>query len=99
MAGERAVDAPVYAAAGTSVLRMPAGRSGSDRLAVGEPLEIRVDCQPVAVTMRTPGRDEELALGLCLSEGIPARTARVPDDLPSNTTRAFSSSSPRLSST
>jgi FdhD protein len=85
MAGERGVDAPVYAAAGTSVVRMPAGRSESDRLAVEEPLEIRVDGQPVAVTMRTPGHDEELALGFCLSEGIPAGTARVPDDLAANT--------------
>jgi formate dehydrogenase assembly factor FdhD len=99
MAGERAVDAPVYAAAATSVLRMPAGSSESNRLAVEEALEIRVDGQPVAVTIRTPGHDEELALGFCLSEGIPARTARVPHDLPANSTRGFSSSSPRLSST
>jgi formate dehydrogenase assembly factor FdhD len=39
---QRALDAPVYAAAATSVLRLPAGRSESDRLAVEEPLEIRV---------------------------------------------------------
>jgi FdhD protein len=82
---ERALDAPVYAAAATSVLRLPAGRSESDRLAVEEPLEIRIDGQPIAVTMRTPGHDEELALGFCLSEGIPARAARVPDDLAANT--------------
>src|SRR5690242_15330757 len=82
---ERAFDAPLYAAAATSVLRLPARRSESDRLAVEEPLEIRVGAEPIAVTMRTPGHDEELALGFCLSEGIPARAARVPDDLAANT--------------
>jgi FdhD protein len=34
-----------------------------DEVAVEEPLEIRVDGAPLAVTMRTPGHDEELALG------------------------------------
>jgi FdhD protein len=82
---DRALEVPPYAAAATSVLRLPGGRSEADRLAVEEPLEIRIGGQPVAVTMRTPGHDEELALGFCLSEGIPARTARVPDDLAANT--------------
>jgi FdhD protein len=82
---ERAADTPVYTAATTSVLRLPDGGTERDRLAVEEPLEIRIDGEPVAVTMRTPGHDEELALGFCLSEGIPARSARVPDDLAANT--------------
>ena len=56
-----------------------------DRLAVEEPLEIRIDGSAVAVTMRTPGHDEELAVGFCLSEGIPARSARLPDDFAANT--------------
>ena len=34
-----------------------------DEVAVEEPLEIRVDGAPLAVTMRTPGNDEELAVG------------------------------------
>jgi FdhD protein len=34
--------------------------------------------------MRTPGHDEELALGFCLSEGLRPREARVPDDLAAN---------------
>jgi FdhD protein len=82
---QRAFEVPVYATATTSVLRLPAGRSEADRLAVEEPLEIRIDGRPIAVTMRTPGHDEELALGFCLSEGLPARAARVPDDLAANT--------------
>jgi FdhD protein len=82
---EPALRPPPLAPATTSVLRLPGGRSESDRLAVEEPLEIRIDGRPIAVTMRTPGHDEELALGFCISEGIPARSARVPDDFPANT--------------
>jgi FdhD protein len=41
-----------------------------DRVAVEEPLEIRVDGEPIAVTMRTPGADEELALGFLHGEGL-----------------------------
>jgi FdhD protein len=56
-----------------------------DVVAVEEPLEIRIAGVPVAVTMRTPGHDEELALGFCLSEGLRPLEARVPDDLAANT--------------
>ncbi len=41
-----------------------------DRVAVEEPLEIRVDGEPLAVMMRTPGHDEELALGFLYGEGL-----------------------------
>jgi FdhD protein len=67
------------------VVRLPGGRSEQDQLAVEEPLEIRIGGEPVAVTMRTPGHDEELALGFLLSEGIPAVAARPTADLAANT--------------
>ena len=41
-----------------------------DEVAVEEPLEIRVDGVPLVVTMRTPGHDEELALGFLYGEGL-----------------------------
>jgi FdhD protein len=66
------------------MMRVPGGDAG-DLVAVEEPLEIRIGGVPVAVTMRTPGHDEELALGFCLSEGLRPLAARVPDDLAANT--------------
>jgi FdhD protein len=74
-----------YSVASADVVRAPSGRVDSDRLAVEEPLEIRIGGTPVAVTMRTPGHDEELAVGFCVSEGIRVRAARIPDDLAANT--------------
>jgi len=41
-----------------------------DDLAAEEPLEIRIDDQPVTVTMRTPGHDTELAAGFLWTEGL-----------------------------
>jgi FdhD protein len=48
-----------------------------DELAVEEPLEIRVDGEPLAVTMRTPGEDEALAAGFLAGEALIAG----PEDL------------------
>jgi FdhD protein len=79
------VKAPPYSAAGVDILRLPDGGRARDVVAVEEPLEIRVNGAPVAVTMRTPGHDEELALGFLLSEGIAPRGAAAPDDLAANT--------------
>jgi FdhD protein len=42
----------------------------ADEVAVEEPLEIRLGGEAVAVTMRTPGHDEELALGFLYGEGL-----------------------------
>ncbi|HEY6053761.1 MAG TPA: formate dehydrogenase accessory sulfurtransferase FdhD [Gaiellaceae bacterium] len=77
-------DAPPYSTARVEVVRVPGGPE-QDSVAVEEPLEIRIGGRPVAVTMRTPGHDEELALGFCLSEGLRPRGARLPDDLAANT--------------
>jgi FdhD protein len=77
--------APPYTAAPLDVLRLPEGRHARDSVAVEEPLEIRVNGAPVAVTMRTPGHDEELALGFLVSEGIRPRSAAAPRDLAANT--------------
>jgi FdhD protein len=77
--------APPYSTAPVEVVRLPGGAVARDELAVEEPLEIRIGGSPVAVTMRTPGHDEELALGFCLSEGLRPAGARLPDDLAANT--------------
>src|SRR4029077_11664284 len=77
--------APPYSAAAVDVLRLPAGATERDQVAVEEPLGVRIGGTPVAVTMRTPGHDEELALGFCLSEGLQPRDARLPEDLAANT--------------
>lgn len=45
-------------------------RSDTDTLAVEEPLQIRMAGEDVAVTMRTPGHDQELAVGFLFSEGL-----------------------------
>jgi FdhD protein len=58
-----------------------------DEVAVEEPLEIRAGGRALAVTMRTPGHDEELALGFLHGEGLidGAREASPPADLAANT--------------
>jgi len=78
------MNAPPYSATQVDVLRLPGGVRERDLVAAEEPLEIRIGGAPVAVTMRTPGHDEELALGFCLSEGLRPERARVPDDLAAN---------------
>jgi len=59
----------------------------SDVVAIEEPLEVRVDGAPLAVTMRTPGHDEELALGFLYGEGLidGLRKVGLTADLANNT--------------
>ena len=54
----------------TRVQRDGARRSRPDSIVVEEPLEIRVGGTPLAVTMRTPGHDMDLAAGFLLTEGV-----------------------------
>ncbi|MHB1809607.1 MAG: formate dehydrogenase accessory sulfurtransferase FdhD [Solirubrobacteraceae bacterium] len=57
-----------------------------DDVAIEEPLEIRVRGRALAVTMRTPGHDEELALGFLHGEGLISAAAPVglTEDLAAN---------------
>ena len=83
MSGEP-THAPAYSTRAVRALRLPGAVEETDLVAVEEPLEIRIGGEPVAVTMRTPGHDEELALGFCVTEGLEPVSARVPDDLAAN---------------
>ena len=61
------------------IIRLRSGDQSTaiDTLAVEEPLEIRINNQPLSITMRTPGHDVELAAGFLFAEGI----LRSPADL------------------
>src|SRR5919204_3423102 len=61
--------------------------AGEDAVAIEEPLEIRVDGEALAVTMRTPGHDEELALGFLYTEALidSPRDAGPTEDFAANT--------------
>ena len=76
--------AAMGATARPTVLRYDDGRveAAPDDLAPEEPLEIRVRGRPVSVTMRTPGHDEELAVGFRLTEGLVRRPEDVLRDEP-----------------
>ena len=78
------MDVPPYATTKVEVVRVPDGDT-TDVVAVEEPLEIRIGGRPVAVTMRTPGHDDELALGFLLTDGLTPTAAAPPADLAANT--------------
>jgi len=76
--GRVTVRRPVRMISATGERRRP------DALAAEEPMELRVGGKALAVTMRTPGNDVELAHGFLLSEGViggrtDVRTARYCD--------------------
>lgn len=48
-----------------------------DALTVEEPFEVRIDRRSLAVIMRTPGHDHELAMGFLFTEGVISR----PEDI------------------
>jgi len=56
-----------------------AAMEGPDYVAVEEPLEIRIEGHSVAVVMRTPGHDRELAAGFLLSENLVHAVADIFD--------------------
>jgi FdhD protein len=81
---DRAVEAGItrrdvvrFRAAGGAAHGADDHREESDEFAVEEPLEIRIAGEAVAVTMRTPGHDRELAAGFLFAEGI----LRATDDI------------------
>jgi FdhD protein len=61
---------PVVSRPVTRVHEDGGGASALAAVAVEAPLEVRVAGETLAITMRTPGEDHELALGLLLAEGV-----------------------------
>ncbi|MEV7542633.1 formate dehydrogenase accessory sulfurtransferase FdhD [Streptomyces sp. NPDC089915] len=61
------------------VIRVRGGAAGvrPDTLVAEEPLEIRLNGKPLAITMRTPGDDFALAVGFLVSEGVIAQASDV----------------------
>ena len=66
-------------AARIELTRLERGKAhrDADWVAREEPLEIRVEGRSIAITMRTPGHDEDLAAGFLLSEGV----IKKPEDI------------------
>ncbi|MGW5875420.1 formate dehydrogenase accessory sulfurtransferase FdhD [Nocardiopsis terrae] len=61
------------------VLRIRDGAASErvDTLVVEEPLEVRLDGDPLSITMRTPGSDFDLAAGFLVSEGVVAERHEI----------------------
>jgi FdhD protein len=77
-------DLPAWSTARVDVTRLTGGTE-ADVVAVEEPLEIRIGAEPIAVTMRTPGDDEDLAIGFALGEGLEPVDASPTADFAANT--------------
>ena len=54
----------------TSAMSAPTASVGAKRVAVEEPMEVRVNGAPFAVIMRTPGADRDFAAGFLLAEDV-----------------------------
>lgn len=67
----------VHGAGGSTPRNAPGVVAAEDDVVVEEPLEIRVNGAPAAITMRTPGEDLDLAAGFLWTEGV----IDGPDDL------------------
>ncbi|HEY7379850.1 MAG TPA: formate dehydrogenase accessory sulfurtransferase FdhD [Gaiella sp.] len=83
-AADEVAGPPPHTTSRLVVRRFPDGSDREDRVAVEEPLEVRVNGEAVAVTMRTPGHDEELALGFCITEGLRPSAAHLTGELDAN---------------
>jgi len=73
------------------VLKQVSVDGRTDEVAVELPLEVRLNGSPVAVTMRTPGHDFELAAGFLYGEGIVSEAPEMtlPEDLAANVVDAI----------
>lgn len=78
---------PASGAAPEAMLKAVERDGASDEVAVELPLEIRLNGEPVAVTMRTPGDDFALAAGFLFGEGIVSEAPEVAlsEDMAANT--------------
>ncbi|HTV43194.1 MAG TPA: formate dehydrogenase accessory sulfurtransferase FdhD [Candidatus Sulfotelmatobacter sp.] len=63
----------------TPIQRFNGGHLSNDKdfLAREEPMEIRIEGQSIAIVMRTPGEDRELAAGFLVTEGVAQNAADI----------------------